>query len=142
MKLANFQKTFGMEELGKGYFPHLFNKKENETYIGPIPPTPYYNPNGMSPSDREKFMEWHNGMRDSNYVFNFQEEIVAYCRSDVDGHFAPMLSGISRVASRRNRDRSVCKSHDCFGMQHRVPNQLSGKRHHRHYPTARLPPKE
>ena len=30
------------------------------------------------------FMEWHNGMRNSNYVFNFQEEIVAYCRSDVD----------------------------------------------------------
>ena len=29
-------------------------------------------------------MEWHNGMRNSNYVFNFQEEIVAYCRSDVD----------------------------------------------------------
>ena len=31
MKLANFPKTFGMEELVKGYFPHLFNKKENET---------------------------------------------------------------------------------------------------------------
>ena len=84
MKLANFPKTYGMEELVKGYFPHLFNKKENETYIGPIPPTPYYNPNGMSPSDRKKFMEWHNGMRNSNYVFNFQEEIVAYCRSDID----------------------------------------------------------
>ena len=84
MKLANFPKTFGMEELVKGYFPHLFNKKENETYIGPIPPIPYYNPNGMNPSDREKFFEWHNGMRDNNYVFNFQEEIVAYCRSDVD----------------------------------------------------------
>ena len=84
MKLANFPKTFGMEELVKGYFPHLFNKKENKTYMGPIPPTPYFNPNGTSPCDREKFMERHNGMRNSNYVFNFPEEIVAYCRSDVD----------------------------------------------------------
>ena len=84
MKLANFPKTFGIEELTKGYFPHLFNKKENENYIGPIPPTPYYSPNGMNPKDREKLLEWHQGMRDRNYVFNFNEEIVAYCRSDVD----------------------------------------------------------
>ena len=55
MKLANFPETFGIEKLTKGYFPHLFNKKEkeNETYVGPIPPTPYYNSNGMSPKDRE-----------------------------------------------------------------------------------------
>ena len=70
MKLANFPKTFGIEELTKGYFPHLFNKKENENYIGPIPPTPYYSPNGMNPKDRETFLEWHQGMRDRNYVFN------------------------------------------------------------------------
>ena len=84
MKLANFSKTFGIEELAKGYFPHLFNKKENESYVGPIPPAPYYNPNGMNPKDRETFMAWHTTKKESNYVFNFQEEIVTYCRSDVD----------------------------------------------------------
>ena len=40
MRLANFPKTFGIEELEKGYFPHLFNRKENEYYVGPIPPHP------------------------------------------------------------------------------------------------------
>ena len=84
MKLANFPKTFGIEELAKGYFPHLFNKKENESYVGPIPPAPYYNPNGMNPKDRETFLAWHTTKKESNYVFNFQEEIVTYCRSDVD----------------------------------------------------------
>ena len=84
MKLANFPKTFGIEELAKGYFPHLFNKKENESYVGPIPPAPYYNPNGMNPKDRETFMAWHTTKKESNYVFNFQEGIVTYCRSDVD----------------------------------------------------------
>ena len=49
MKLTNLPKTFGIEELAKGHFPHLFNKKENENYEGPIPPAPYYNPNGMMP---------------------------------------------------------------------------------------------
>ena len=59
MRLADFPKTFGMDELAKGYFPHLFNKKENKNYAGPIPPTPYYNPNGMSPAARETFLQWH-----------------------------------------------------------------------------------
>ena len=83
MRLANFPKTFGIEELGKGYFPYLFNRKEHENYVGPIPPSAYYNPNGMSPKDKETFMAWHASKKESNYVFNFQE-IVAYCRSDVD----------------------------------------------------------
>ena len=56
MRLANFPKTFGIEELAKGYFPHLFNRKEHENYVGPIPPSAYYNPNGMSPKDKETFM--------------------------------------------------------------------------------------
>ena len=37
MSLAKFPKTFGQDELCKGYFPHLFNKEENQNYIGPIP---------------------------------------------------------------------------------------------------------
>ena len=74
MKLANFPKTFGIEELAKGYFPHLFNKK-NENYVRLIPPTPYYNPNGMSPKDKETFMTWHASKKGSEYVFNFQEEL-------------------------------------------------------------------
>jgi hypothetical protein len=84
MKLANFPKTFGIPELAKGYFPHLFNRTENQTYIGPIPSSPYYHPDGMSPSEREKFLSWHKNLQQNNYVFNFQDEILKYCRSDVD----------------------------------------------------------
>jgi hypothetical protein len=84
MRLADFPKIFGLNELAKGYFPHLFNKKENQNYIGPLPPSPYYYPDGMSSTEREKFMEWHNGLKENSYVFNFQEEILSYCRSDVD----------------------------------------------------------
>jgi hypothetical protein len=84
MRQADFPKTFGLSELAKGYFPHLFNKTENQNYIGPLPPSPYYYPDGMSLMEREKFMEWHNGLKENSYVFNFQEEILSYCRSDVD----------------------------------------------------------
>ena len=34
MALARFPKTFGQDELCKGYFPHYFNKDENQEYVG------------------------------------------------------------------------------------------------------------
>ena len=84
MSLAKFPKTFGMTELCKGYFPHLFNKEENQNYVGPIPPQPYYSPNTMKPETRKAFLAWHKEQRDNEYVFDFKEEIIKYCRSDVD----------------------------------------------------------
>ncbi len=84
MSLATFPKTFDLDELRKGYFPHLFNKKENQNYIGPIPPEPYYMPNQMKQKDREAFQKWHKQQRESNYVFDFAKELTAYCASDVD----------------------------------------------------------
>ena len=38
----------------------------------------------MNPKHRETFLAWHTTKKERNYVFNFQEEIVTYCRSDVD----------------------------------------------------------
>ena len=84
MSLAKFPKTFGMRELCKGYFPHLFNKEENQNYVGPIPDADYYAPNAMKPEVREAFLTWHKEQRDNGYIFNFKEEIIKYCRSDVD----------------------------------------------------------
>ena len=84
MSLSKFPKTFDMQELCKGYFPHIFNKEENQDYVGPIPPVAYYSPNGMKPEAREVFLAWHKEQVESNYQFNFKEEIIKYCRSDVD----------------------------------------------------------
>ena len=84
MSLSKFPKTFGMTELCKGYFPHLFNKEENQDYVGPIPLVPYYSPNMMKPEARESFLTWHKEQRESDYIFDFKEEIIKYCRSDVD----------------------------------------------------------
>ena len=84
MSLSKFPKTFGMTELCKGYFPHLFNKEENQDYVGPIPPVAYYSPNAMKPEAREVFLAWHKKQVEDDYVFHFKNEIVKYCRSDVD----------------------------------------------------------
>ena len=84
MSLAKFPKTFDKTELCKGYFPHLFNKEENQNYVGPIPCQAYYGAKFMKPEAREVFLAWHKEQVESNYEFNFREEIVKYCRSDVD----------------------------------------------------------
>ena len=84
MALAKFPKTFAQPELCKGYFPHFFNKDENQDYVGPIPCQDDYGVNFMKPEAREKFMTWHQEQQDNNYVFDFRHEILKYCRSDVD----------------------------------------------------------
>ena len=84
MSLAKFPKTFGETELCKGYFPHLFNKEENQNYVGPIPCQNDYGVNFMKPEEREVFIAWHKEQVENNYLFDFRKEILKYCRSDVD----------------------------------------------------------
>ena len=84
MSLAKFPKTFGQDELCKGYFPHLFNKEENQNYIGPIPCQNDYGVNFKKPTERKAFIAWHNEQVENNYLFDFRKEIIKYCRSDVD----------------------------------------------------------
>ena len=37
MKLSKLPEAFGLEELKKGWFPHHFNTRENQNYVGPYP---------------------------------------------------------------------------------------------------------
>ena len=84
MALAKFPKTFGQDKLCKGYFPHMFNKDENQNYVGPIPCQNDYGVNFMKPGEREAFKAWHDEQVANNYRYDFREEIIKYCRSDVD----------------------------------------------------------
>ena len=82
--LDSFPKTFGLKELKKGYFPHYFNKKCNQDYVGKIPSKKHFGCNRMSSSGRKAFDEWYQARVDENYVFDFKKELREYCRSDVD----------------------------------------------------------
>ena len=83
MPLAAFPKTFGLTELKKGYFPHLFNTRENVEYVGPIPSKDHYMPEGMSVKGRQEFEEWHAEQVRKNVEFDFDKELISYCESDV-----------------------------------------------------------
>ena len=73
MLLLAFPKTFGLTELKKGYFPHLFNTLSNQSYVVDV----------MSVSVRRDFEAWHTRQRVANIIYDFQKELTEYCESDV-----------------------------------------------------------
>ena len=83
MALSNFPKTFGINELKKGFFPHFFNTQQNQNYIGYMPDKSYHDPDGMSTAHIDEFHKWYNKKVSERYIFNFQHELLTYCQSDV-----------------------------------------------------------
>ena len=83
MALSNFPKTFGLNEMKKGFFPHFFNTQQNQIYEGYMPEKSYYDPDGMSPQRKEEFDKWYNEKVSERYIFNFQHELLTHYQSDV-----------------------------------------------------------
>lgn len=83
MALADMPKAFGETELAKGYFPHLYNTKENQSSVlQHLPNIKYYNPDSMKPEARKKFLDWYELHADK--PFDLQTDLLRHCRSDVD----------------------------------------------------------
>lgn len=74
--------TFDIDECKKGYFPHFFNTKQNQNYIGKIPPREYYGVAHFSKKELDKFDVWYD--ENKNKTFDFKKEMAEYCYSDVD----------------------------------------------------------
>lgn len=94
--LAAFPKTFGLDEskFKKGEFPHLFNRPENQDYVGPIPAIEFYEPEKKPVSQTHKdgvvcakgcgycdFKKWYDAQEGE---YDFKKELIEYCHSDVD----------------------------------------------------------
>lgn len=80
--LKKLPEMFDLRDLEKGSFPHLFNVSENAQYDGPFPDIKYYDPDSMNEKEREKFLVWYSENCHKN--FNFAQELVRYCCSDVE----------------------------------------------------------
>ena len=83
MSLASFPSTFNLTELKKGFFPHVFNTPDNQHYVGRIPDLGFYDPDGMMPKKKEGLTRWHSDQVRRNVSFNFRQEMIDYCKSDV-----------------------------------------------------------
>lgn len=83
MPLAAFPSTFNLTEMKKGFFPHLFNLPHHQNYVGRIPDIEFYDPDGLLPNKKEELMHWHSQQVARNVTFDFQNEMIEYCKSDV-----------------------------------------------------------
>ena len=83
MPLSNFTDTFGLTELKKGWFPHLFNTTDNENYVGPIPDKKYFVPESMSEKNSKEFESWYDQQVRVGERYDFAKELLEYCKSDV-----------------------------------------------------------
>ena len=67
MALSKLPEAFGLEELTKGYFPHLWNTLENQNYVGAVPDASFYGPDQMHQTKRAAFYEWYDEQRDVTF---------------------------------------------------------------------------
>ena len=83
--LDQLPKALGLDILlKKGDFPHLFNKQNNYNYIGKIPDLEYFGVEYLNPSKKQKIEKWHSEYINSNDNWNFKEELIKYCKNDVE----------------------------------------------------------
>jgi len=82
--LAKLPAMFGLENNCKGYYPHAFNTPQNLNYIGKLPDIEYFWPDNLKEKDRKKLLEWHVDQSSKNVIFNNKEELLKYCREDVN----------------------------------------------------------
>ena len=72
--LSELPKMFGLEELKKGFFTNLFNRKGNQPVkLNHLPDVHYYDPDVMKLKDRNVFFVWY----ETNYRqrFDYQREL-------------------------------------------------------------------
>ena len=80
--MKNLTKTFNIDTI-KGYFPHHFNRPENQEYIGKLPSKEAYGYKNMMPKSVKYFNEWYE-QQTSITDWNFKTELIRYCRADVE----------------------------------------------------------
>ena len=58
MALAEFSNTFGLTD-NKGHFPHLFNTKQNQDYVGRLPPIDAFGIGSMNDEKKKALVAWY-----------------------------------------------------------------------------------
>ena len=83
--LASWPKTFGLTNVAKGTFPHRFNRPQNWNNVVPFPSTLDFGIDSMRQAQKQEFLEWYDMEKMAkNGVYDFNEEMSAYCKMDVE----------------------------------------------------------
>ena len=80
--LSKAPSAFGLIELKKGLFPHIFNSRDNEGYVQPTPDVFVYDPDGITAGKREEFLTRFDTQKGRQ--LHLDSEMLECHRSDVD----------------------------------------------------------
>ncbi|KAK3911543.1 putative DNA polymerase [Frankliniella fusca] len=83
MPLSAMPKSFGLNELKKGWFPFLAVKKDYFNYSGHMLPKTFYCVTSMKNKAAKEFHAWYDEQVSMDKVFDFRQDLLAYCISDV-----------------------------------------------------------
>ncbi|KAK3925572.1 putative DNA polymerase [Frankliniella fusca] len=83
MPLSAMPRSFGLQELKKGFFPFLAINHENYNYEGKMLPKADYCVTTMRSKVAAEFHDWYDDQVAKDTLFNFRQEFLAYCISDV-----------------------------------------------------------
>ena len=82
MALSKLSSAFDLDE-PKGFFCHYFNVPDNEGFQGNLPEDVHYGPGKMMSKTRAEFYKWYNEEAKKGGLFDFDAELLKYCRLDV-----------------------------------------------------------
>ncbi|KAK3922095.1 putative DNA polymerase [Frankliniella fusca] len=138
MPLSAMPKSFGLNELKKGYWPFMANKPEYYTYEGPLLDKSFYCISTMKQKAAADFTAWHDEQTSKGFVFNFRRELIEYCISDDSGENRYEKTQQLTSLFRRNGFTVVEKWECEFELD--LTSDPDTKAYLQAHPTARTPP--
>lgn len=82
--LAALPETFGLTVRDKGFFPHLFTRRENlDRQLTSIPHRRNYQPQFMKMTEKKRFEHWYRQQQQQPSAFNLRQRLLEYCANDV-----------------------------------------------------------
>ena len=84
---SSASQKFGLVEMKKRYFPHLYSMKDNNMlesskHLTHLPDPSYYDFNNMHKEAKEKLLQWYKIHEEE--PFDMDRQLLQYCCSDVD----------------------------------------------------------
>ena len=111
------------------YFPHFFNKKENQKYIGSYPDKDCYGFRHFTKEKQKDFNAWYDSVQ--NRTFNFVEELFSYCEIDVELlakgciAFTKIIEKASNISPFSNCITLASLCHKIFRQNYMIPESIA-----------------
>ena len=89
MALSKLPKSFGFENIEKGFFPYFSLSRDTMNFVGKTPAIEFFWVQAMKSEKREEFLVWYETQK--NIEFDMMGSLLKYTRDDVQIHRLAMM---------------------------------------------------